>query len=194
MYLPDCPACIAHADNGALGGFEWSDEHAHTCGWVNEDCPASCCTEHDEPYSDRYTASFECPQTGGEYEWCDRCREWSAQSYWSSEHVRIGNEWLCDPYAHGFTTCDDCGGYVNESSTRYFEVDDGYEDGWYLCPDCYSEREREQERRSQPAPVRPTSCCGEAPNYLDELTERFVCKCQADELRKQRKPVLAVAA
>ncbi len=200
LYLPDCGACmmsvqlvggsllIPGAENmthgGSLGFGFYSD-----CEWTNDECPAQCSTEHDEPDPDD-NGLWECPETGDRYHYCSDCG-WDRHTTWSSYPSLVHGEWYCDPGDHGYSFCDDCEEYCDSDDMHYIE---GRYDDRYVCRSCYQDHEDEQERRTATPPARTCRTCNTPETFLDELTERFVCKHLADELRNKRKPVMAVAA
>lgn len=193
LYLPDCPACMASGDNGNLVPYAgvYSDEFAHECGWTNDTCPSECSTEHDAPEHDVYTATFTCPETNDQYNWCDICAEWcETDSWYANDPYRINRMWVCDPETHGYESCEDCGDYL---ATLLYRMDRN-EDEFYLCASCAAQFDARQPV-STPGD-RPTTChsCNTPNTYMDEYREVFVCQCEAERLKLAKKPVLLVAA
>lgn len=205
LYLPDCSGCLGMTEEHGEAvehelykghKFIGYSEGESTCEWVNDECPDSCRTEHDEPEPDDDGQWF-CPATGTIYNYCVRCG-WTARDRWSSMPTEVNGEWYCDPDEHGFISCERCEEYVSEDSSCYLE--DDWDETVQVCSDCFNTEMAARERASHNAPVatgdRVHTCptCNTPTIHLDELTEAFVCKCTADKLRAARKPVMLCAA
>lgn len=212
LYLPDCAACLIigvnqhrpweyvpydvpddliHGEIMHNAGDTYGEDGAtSTCNWVNDDCPAQCRMEHDEPditgWSD---GTFTCPDTRDRYRYCEPCGGWDSMSWCGDIPCRIDDTWYCDPCEHGMTTCENCEEWVREDSTR--RIARTWEN-IYVCRDCYDEH---QEGRREELGGRVGLCrtCNTTNNWLDVLTEEFVCECKADALRAAKKPVLVAA-
>lgn len=191
LYL-DCPAL----QHGVL------EDGDCTCEWVNEDCPAQCRTDHDEPepgtswsYHHRDYGTWKCPETGERFRYCSMCSDhWTPMSRWDNNPVEINGEWYCDPYEHGMRSCDDCGDYHDEDDMSWFSRRSEWDEDILLCSDCYAgAMQAQREEESSGERVTTCSSCGTGNVHMDEYTETFVCKCAADKLREAKRPVMVAA-
>lgn len=107
----------------------------------------------------------------GDEPWCEHCHE---SGHESEEHE--------------FFYCDDCGWgcEVPDCEDCLMWSEEAYAN---VCEDCYARHEHDH--GSEPGlSVRNHSCCGTDDVHHDEVTERFVCDCEARRLIADKRPVL----
>lgn len=151
-----CPACEGDGE-----------AHDHVCGYTNEGCPSRCSTEHEVDE----TCVMRCPETADYWRYCSWC-EWEEVGRYDNDPYFVNGEYLCDPYNHGYSPCDECGTLVDQDDIRYSESHD-----CYYCERCYSDH-----GGGYGSPGQGTTYCSDCKSHdlnLDLLTEEFLCDCDA---------------
>lgn len=163
--FPDC-----------CGGDDAANSDApHECGFVNENCPAECSTDHAAPPSpDRYAdPEWACPETGDRYRYCHECG-WEPDD-WRQGSTYIGGRWYCDPFEHGFDSCESCEEWGYGEDFRWHEDREAT-----YCESCYPSGDYNDEDNDDYGSVERLYCgtCGEHNDHYVPATESYVCRCQ----------------
>lgn len=149
--------------------------------FINDDCPALCNTRHEtEP--DEMSGMLTCPETGETFVWCTMCCDWRfVSAYGEPQPIRIHGETVCDPFDHGYDTCEGCGEWFDQDDLRFHE-------GEYasFCETCY---EQHSHQGSPGEAVERCAVCDTSNLHMDLYTEQFVCDCDALALVMRGTPV-----
>lgn len=151
-----CPACEGNQD----------EHEPDVCGWVNDDCPEGCNTEHsvDRGYV------VECPQTWRSWRYCVLCGWELVYDRYPEDPTYVpGVGLLCDPYEHDFSYCGMCCEWSSRENMHYDE--DAGED---YCSDCYTPRGNNPGLAQRRCPE-----CESTDRHLNLLTEAYLCDCAA---------------
>lgn len=160
---PPFPDCCG--DNAA------NSDAPHECGFVNDNCPSECSTDHDAPPTpDRYAdPEWVCPETDDRYRYCSECG-WESDP-WREGSTLIGGRWYCDPFEHGLDCCSSCGVWGYDEDFRWHEASEGS-----YCEGCYPGEGSED--WEGPAERLYCGTCGEHNDHYVPTTETYVCRCQ----------------
>lgn len=188
---------LRHDQNLATNVLVWMVRF----GYRNEDCPARCSTPHEWPHYRPNDDIPSCPDRGEWYEWCDGCDDWVRRHQWTpntpayperftyegrstvyAENDSVNGEWLCSASGHGYFWCEGCDGYRSD--------DDYGGDGY--CDRCYSDEDYSDCGRGYRSGESVTHCpnCGTDNLHVHELTEQYLCDCQAVQAHLAGQPVL----
>lgn len=165
MTTTDEAVCAACEGDGEAHDYD-------VCGYVNDECPSECSTEHE--VEREYV--IECPENGDKWRYCCECGWESVSGIWLSDPTDVNGRLYCDPYEHDLSTCSDCGEWFSDYNLHYHE---GHDESY--CERCYPPR-----RTADGRPAIPVTTCGKCgtPNtHFDPAEEEFLCTCKAQARR-----------